>query len=403
MAKPIPSAPQIAAINQELANATTQRDAMNLSASLQDGIIAQKTLVDDAFRNLFGWYNTAVIGNYDLERKAINGSFVVSPVVESDIIGVAANPPTGRLTPTPPAQDIVRISEFDAGGYGGSTIDNEIQHIANQLSYETYLQTGVPGGAPTVSPSATTVSSLTASSTTLDVTDTLLLTLAVNDVLVVYSGGDAAVVKITSATPPSMPPPYDYSLGIQVIIPPAGSIGAGAGFSGGFAGFTNGERTAKTATDPNLQPLMNALIAKLQLEINARKANLASEIAALAANDDPYAGTENTTASSNASASSSFLTAYLIATDISDTGLTSLSGERSSRSTDLTARVLQILNAYTLRTENFYEQRYQTANSRGNTSRGTLRGVSNAQNVKDTMLSLAAGLQGSIDALNGIL
>lgn len=404
MAKPIPSSPQHDAIVLEIASLTSQRDAMSTSASLQDSVIAQKQLVDDAFKNLMNWYNDSVIGKYDLERKAINGSFIISPFVEADLTNVSGNPPTGRLTPAPPAQNIVRISEFDGTAYSGLDTNNEQQHILNQSLYETYLQSGVSGGSPSVSGTAVTVSNLTSSSTTLDVTDSASLSLSINDVLVVFSGGDASVVKISSIiTSPSSPPPYDYSLGIQVIIPPSGTIASGSGFSGGFSGFSNSERTAKVASIANRQPLMNSLISSLETEINGRISNLTTSISALSTNDDPYAGIENTTASSNASNSNSFLNSYMISTDVSDTGLSSLLSERSSRSAELISRLSQIINAYTLRTENFFEQRYQTANSRGNTYRGTLRSLSNAQNVKTLCLDQAAGLQGTIDALNAIL
>ena len=110
MAKPTPSPAQISAINAEVAALTNQQTSLVDSAAAQGPIIAQKQLIDDAFKDLFNWYNDAIIKRYDAERKAINGSFIASPVVEADILGVAQNPPTGRLVPTPPATAIIRIS-----------------------------------------------------------------------------------------------------------------------------------------------------------------------------------------------------------------------------------------------------------------------------------------------------
>ncbi|CAK0758493.1 hypothetical protein CCP1ISM_830001 [Azospirillaceae bacterium] len=101
--------------------------------------------------------------------------------------------------------------------------------------------------------------------------------------------------------------------------------------------------------------------------------------------------------------SDAFLISYLITTDISNTGLTSLSTERGTRSGQLTARLTQINAAYTGGSENFYNVRYVNANNRGNTSRGTLRAKSNAQGVKDNSLAMAASLGSSISSLNGIL
>ena len=93
----------------------------------------------------------------------------------------------------------------------------------------------------------------------------------------------------------------------------------------------------------------------------------------------------------------------MVTTDISNTGISSLSSERATRSGQLTTRLSQILAAYTGQTENYYEQRYQTANNRGNTQRGTLRAVENAKAVKTTLQNMAAGLQGANAALNSII
>lgn len=403
MAKPIPSPSQIAAIESELLNLETQRDAMILAASLQTPIIAQKLLIDSAFEDLFDWYNDDVIGKYDAERKSINGSFVISPIVEADIIAVSANPPAGRLVPYPPVTDIVRIAEFDGGAYSGSTPLNELQHIADQAEVEDILQNGVPGGAPVLPPTVVTDTVVTASSTTVTITDTVMYSVSIGDVLVIADSGDAAVVQITSVTPVGSPPPYEFNLGITVIIPPVGTLAIGASVYGGFTGFTDGERAAKTASNPDLQGVMDGLIDSLEADINARKARIAEQLLVLAANDDPDGVADIATASSNASASDAFLTSYLVLTDISDAGLASLSAERISRTSYLNTRVSQIIAAYTGQTENYYDQRYIIANSRGNTYRGTLRAYANAQEVQSFCLSSAASIQDNIDVLEGIL
>lgn len=402
MSKPIPTPPQIAAINTEILNLTTQRDAMLLSASLQTSIIAQKLLIDNAFEDLFDWYNDDVIGKYDAERKAINGSFVPSPIVEADIIAVSANPPSGRLVPYPPATDIVRITEFD-GGYTGLTALNELQHISDQAYVEDVLQNGVPGGSPVLPPTVETTTALTPTSTTVTITDTVMYTVSIGDILVISEAGDAAVVEITGVSPVGSPPPYEFNLNINMIIPPVGTIPIGASVSGGFDGFTNAERTAKISTDPDLQGVLDGLIAQLETHLNARKARIAEQLAALAANDDPDGVADITTASSNASAADSFITAYLVTTDISDAGLASLASERASRTSYLSTRVSQILAAYTGQTEDYYEQRYQIANSRGNTYRGTLRAYANALEVQTFCANSAVSIQANIDILEGIL
>jgi hypothetical protein len=400
MAKPVASPSQVAAIQSTVTDQTAQQSAMTETAGLQDAVIAKAALVDQAFKDLFDWYNGAIIAKYDAEKKAINGIFVTTPVVEADILNVAANPPSGRLIPSPPTTNIVRIAEFDGGGTS-STLLNELQHITDQASIESGLSTGF-SPQPTLNLTSQTASSLTGVSTTLDVTDTASMTFTIGDYFVVKSITDSAVVKVTSVTPTGTPPPYTFTLGIQVIVPPTGTLVSASDLIT-FSGFTNGERTTKTASLAYLQNVMDGLIVQLTAHLNARKARIVEQVAALGANEDPDAVAAISAATTAANNASAFITSYLISTDISNTGLGSLSSERGSRTTQLNSRVTAINTAYTGQTENYYNQRYDTANNRGNTQRGTLRAKSNAQGVKDNMLALASSLTGSINALNSIL
>lgn len=406
MAKPVPSPAQQAAITQEVTALNNQVTSLQDSANAQTAIIAQKGLIDDAFKDLFAWYNDAVIGKYDAERKAINGTFVPSPVVEADILAVAASPPAGRLVPTPPTTAIVRITEFDGLAYTGTTALNELQHLTDEEPWITYLMSGVSGTLPTITLTTVTASALTSSSTTLDVTDpTGPAAFAVGDVLVVHDGGtNAAVVQVTSVTPGmGTPPPYDFTLGIIVKIPPVATIASGGSILAGFTGFTNSERTAKIATDPNQQPLMNYCILQLQNALNARLPRIADQLAALAANEDPDGTAQIATATANATAAQSFINGYLPTTDISNTGLGSVITERVGRTSYLNTRITQIIAAYTGQTENYYDARYNTANNRGDTARGTLRAKSNAQNVQTVLNGMVANIGSQTAALNSIL
>ena len=403
MAKPTPSPDQLAALNAEIAGNNAQTSALLDSVPLQDPIIEQKQKVDDAFKALFAYYNDNVIGKYDAERKAINGTFVTSPILESDILGVGSNPPTGRLVPTPPATDIVRVDAFDAGGYTGLDVNNEQQHIVDQATTENVLVNGYgPGTYPMT---LETFTALTPSSTTLSLEDASVAISGISNgtVFLVIGVGDLAVVKVISTSVPvGTPPPYKLDLVIELIVPPTSTIPAGANLDA-FTGFTNSERTTKVSSDPDLQPLMDYLISLLESKITDRISRLNEQLAALPLNEDTDGAANITTATTNANASKTFLTNYLLTTDISNTGLASLSSERATRSGQLTTRLSQILAAYTGQTENYYEQRYQTANNRGNTQRGTLRAVENAKAVKTVLQNMAAGLASANAALNSII
>lgn len=403
MAKPVPSADQIAAIQSTVSDQSAQQAAFTETAGLQDAVIEKATKVDSAFKSLFNWYNDAIIGKYDAEKKAINGVFVTSPVVEADIIGVAANPPSGRLVPTPPSTSIVRVPEFDGGNTSVAT-DYEQKHILDQAEVEDILENGYPPSSGFTAGTAITATALTGASTTLDVEDpTNPLTIAINDIIVIEDVSDIAVIRITSVTDNmGGDPPYEFTYGIEVLVPPTGSLAIGSELQN-FSGFTNAERTTKTPVDAAYQGLMDYLVAQLELQINNRIARLAEQLAALALNEDPDGVTAISTATTNAQNNDTFLDNYLLTTDISDAGLSSLASDRASRSAYLTTRLGEITAAYTGQTENYYDQRYTTADNRGNTQRGTLRAQSNAQSVKSDMLNLAASLTGSINALNGIL
>ena len=402
MAKPTPTPSQTQALQAEIAGNNAQTTALLDSVPLQDPIIAQKQEVDDAFKALFAYYNDKIIGKYDAERKSINGTYVTAPVTEADIIGVGSNPPSGRLVPNNPIFDIVRIPQFDAGGYDGTVTNTEQNHIADQADAEDVLVNGYgPGTYPMT---LLTTTALTPTSTTLSLQDTIMIApIANGTVIVVVGTGDLAVVKVVSSSVPvGTPPPYKLDLVIEVIVPPTATIPIGATLDS-FEGFTNLERTNKLAADPDYQPLMDYLIQQLEDRINDRISRLNEQLSALSTNEDPDAVAAITTATNNVNNSKTFLTNYLLTTDISDIGIASLASERSTRSGQLTARLAQIMAAYTDQTENYYEMRYQTANNRGNTQRGTLRALENAKSVKTTLQGLAAGLAGANTALNSIL
>lgn len=403
MAKPTPSPSQLEALSAEVAGNTAQSNAIAESIPLQDPIIAQKQEVDDAFKALFDYYNISIINKYDDERKALNGTFVASPVVEADILGVGGNPISGRLVPTPPAVDILRIAEFDGAAYTSTAPNYEQKHILDQQGVEDVLQNGYgPGTYPMT---VETTTALTPTSTTLDLEDAAapIAGIVPGTVFLVIFGGDLAVVKVlTVTTPVAPPPPYALELTIELIVPPASTIPAGANLDS-FTGFTNLERTNKLASDPDFQSLMDYLITELEGRINDRISRLNEQLSALTTNDDPDGLAAITTATTNVNNSKNFLTNYLVTTDISNIGLSALSTERATRSGEITARLAVIIAAYTGQTENYYEQRYQTANNRGNTQRGTLRALENAKNVKLTLQGMTGGLAAANAALSSII
>lgn len=403
MPGPTLSPAEITQLTKEKAKAESAATTFANAVAGQNARAAELAVADGAFKKFFDYYDTNIIGKYDLEQRWINGRVLTSPIVEADIISCASLA-GGRIQPALPATDVIRISQFD-GTPTTTNADHELQHIIDQAPKETVLVSGYGGTTPAAS--IVTATSLNAGSTTLQLTDpALTYSLAPNSVYVIKVPGDLIVFKVLTfvmqVSP--VPPPFVANLTIQVIVPPSGTITSGKSLDV-FTGFNNTERTTKTAiVEPLYQPLMNYLVLDLQTHINTKRISvLNNQLPAIAANQDPDGVSELTAATTNVNASKTFLTNYLVTTDISNTGLASLSSERASRTTQANTRVSQINNAYTGRTLNYYNERYNAANNRANTSRGSLRLQKNAEQVASASAGFAATLTSQASAIGSIL
>lgn len=399
---PTLTAQEIAQLQAEKAKQENFAEAMLAAVPQKQARAAELAVADGAFKKFFDYYNDDIIAHYDSERKALDGQYIAEPITEDDVLGPATLDGTVRTTPTMPVTDIVRVDEFD-GGPLISTEVNETQAIADQAESEDVLKNGYGAGSG-FNATTETDSTLSAASTTLKLKDpTTTFSIPNGSVLVVKGTGDLAIVEIVSVTIPiTMSAPYEATYAINVIVAPTGTLATGSELDD-FTGFTNAERTAKTASDTDYQDLMDYLIDNLETAIGVRQARLAEQLTAIAANQDPDGTAEFATATTNINTSNTFLTAYLVTTDISDTGLASLATERGTRGAQITARVAQIEAAYTGRTENYYDRRYTVANDRANTARGTLRLQKATEESVNQLNAFAAGAQGAIDAMDALL
>jgi hypothetical protein len=393
---------EIAQLQAEKAKQENFRDAMQAAVPAKQARAAELAVADGSFKKFFDYYNDDIISKYDAERKALNGQYIAAPITEADVEGPATLNGAVRTTPTTPVTDIIRVAQFDGGPLVVHTVYEQL-HITDQAQVETTLQTGYGGTAPAAT--VLTNTSITPSSTTLQLKDlTTTFSIAPNTVLIVSDGVNLAVVKILTfvmqVSP--VPPPYIADCTIQLLVPPAGTISAGEQLLA-FNGFNNTERTTKTASNPDLQPLMDYLIDQLELQINNRIARLNEQLAALAANQDPDGVANITTATTNVNTSKTFLTNYLVTTDISNTGLGTLSTERGVRGPQITTRLAQIVAAYTGQTENYFDRRYQVANDRANTARGTLRLQKATEQSVTELGNYSSGAQDAIDAIDALL
>jgi hypothetical protein len=394
---------EIAQLQAERAKQVNFRDSFDAAVPAKTARAVELSVADGAFKKFFDYYNDGIIAKYDAERKALDGYYIAAPITEADILGPATLDGSVRTTPASAATtDITRVAQFD-GGPLVTTALNETQAILDQLVPQTILVSGY-GGSGFNTLTAVTDSALTPSSTSLIVKDpTNALALAVNDVFVLVNGSDLAVVKVTAITvAPGGTAPYSATYAVSLIVAPAGTIPTATSLKY-FTGFTNSERTTKTPVDAAYQPLMNYLVLQLQNAINARKARLAEQITALSGNLDPDATSEIAGWITALNTNITNLNTYLATTDISNGGINGLQISRVNRLVAIGARLAQIATGYTGRTLNYYNERYNFANNRGNTARGTLRLQKATEQAVTQLGSYAAGAQASITAIDSLL
>lgn len=401
MPAPVLTPQEIIQLQKDEAKATSAAATFTAQIAALQAQAIQLAISDGAMKKFFDYYNDNIIGQYDFERRAINGQYISSPIVEADIVS-AGSLAGGRIQPSLPATNVVRIAEFDGGPLVVDS-SNELQFISDQAVLETTLVSGYGGTSP--ANTVLTNTTVTSASTTLQLQDlTTTYSIAPNSVFIIANGGDLAVIKILTfvmQVSPA-PPPYIANCIIEVLVPPTGSVIAGSQLTA-FLGFTNAERTTKTTSDPAFQPLMNYLVLSLQNKINSRITKLNSQLTAIGFNQDPDGTSELSTATTNVNTSKTALTNYLVSTNISNTGLLVLSTERGVRGPIATARVAQIVSAYTNRTLNYFNERYNFANNRANTARGSLRLQKNSEQVAATSQAYATTLQDQATAINSIL
>lgn len=426
----------IALENEKFAK-QTKANALLQSANMQKDIINKKIIVDNAFKKHFDYYNS-IISNYDNERKAINGDYPPNPVNETDLQQAASIPPTGRLLPTPPDTNIIRLPEaFDNTILTYQPL-NEINYQLKQSTITSLLTNGPrynTGTQPTVTNTLQTSTEITPSSTqvTFITTDPLEAPLiSVGNKFLLKDSTKQTLIEITSIisqtpattgsclgdtpsgstdqatcllnggtwTPPSN---YTGTFSFTFLEGTPTNIDTNATIDRVWSGYQNQDRINKNDATNNYNHLMSNLISSLQSNINSKIVQLNNQLTYNTNNDDPDKATDTI---ANINASKQFNTDYLVHTEIgsldqgSTKGLNSLVAEQQSRFTQANSRVTEISTSYTTHTTNFFDKRYQLANNRANGSYGSIREIVTSQSVKDTMTSMAAGLSQAIANMN---
>lgn len=408
----VPTPSQLAALTsaKNLADAGVQGADEKIAG--YDQAIAAQQEIDDFMRATFEYYSDNIIRKYEIEKRKLNGYDIASPIIEQDLLDFASKDTECRLwngTNLEPK----RIAEFDGGPLVLLDQEGELVLFGKQDTYLSELISGVPGQV--LLSSTLTTTDLTSSSTSLSVLSTdPLMVVNPNDVILITSGSDAAIVKVDSVagggscageTPPGSGTtklicetnggtwtPGPYTLGITIILPPIGTILAGAAAGAYiFSGFNNSERTTKIASQGWAQPIMTTLVSLLTTEVNSRKTSLQTELSSVQTNQDPglnplIVGIVNGAITRVNS---------LLGIDISDTGIANFNNDKDLRIPEISARVSEIPTAITA--GDFYNMRYSFSTSRAQLANGSLSMKLQLQDARQKAIDSKGAAQGLSD------
>lgn len=425
MGLPAPSPTQIQALTDLKAVADAGVTAGPIKEAAIQGALDKQQEVEDFQKSTFDSLNDEIIRRYEVERRWLDGQDIASPILESDISDFAAGDEAGRLWNGGDFAPL-RITEFDGGPLVVLEAEPEQDQFAPQDVILDYLQNGIAGQI-TIEVGATIQGPFTSASTQI-IIENNTNPININDVLVLYGGGFAAVVKVTNvssggfctgeATPPQITEgactgdggtwTAADTIDIQILVGPGGTIPAGSDIGQKtWAGFDNTERTNHVATDTDFQDLMDVLLVDLETVFNLRKTALQNQINALQNNEnDNLPASAETNAQTSVTAIDGFLgVTPPTTTNISDTGITAINNEKATRTAQITARITAIAAEITFGVDNsnsYYNLRFQTAEGRCRLNNGSivlLNDLSKALSDIQNGTTEAQGLSDRYDAL----
>lgn len=369
MALPVLSDAEIAAIDGAKKTADAGAAGVDLQIAAMETSVSGQQSIDDGLKKFWIYYDDA-IKNTEKERRYMDGQTVQDPIVEQDIINCANN--SGRLFPTTQGVYVpIRIAQFDGTPLVYVNDTNETDQFPKQ-DVEVFKM--VSGISTILLSSAVTSTALTPSSTSVTIQSTVVNSVAVNDKILIHTGGDVAIIKVNSVafTPSTSATPNIHNLGFDYDVVPSGNIPSMTSVVDTFVGFNNSERTVKIAGVSWQQSLMNGLLSNMTAVVGKRLTAIQNITHALQSNpnDGKAVG-----ALPNAQASLVFVSGYygvsgLLDLDISDVGLNSLNAEKLVRQPQVTTRLGQLPGEITV--SGFYDNRYQFSSNRCHLGNGTL-------------------------------
>lgn len=325
-------------------------------------------------KNLFqGRYDywDLFITRYELERRNLDGQYVGAPLTAADFTQFLAQ--AGRLfnpaLPTPARLAPVRIPEFDGGGLVYDLASDENDARTKETNAANLLKNGF--SSPSFPTGFTTDTTLTPSSTTLDIENSSSAVIPTGVRIAVSGSGTAAICLVTGVTPQPhvlITDPWIYTLNITVETGGFTPIATNAAVLNSLPGFTNAERTAKVASIPSRQGILNGMISSYSAAVTTWKnllQNQRNAIVSMTTEDAP-----DTAYVANQLAALNQLIAYFPAVLVSDAALNANQTLNTSRGSAITARIPWIAARLSAAQTKAYDQRYTYADRVNNLTDG---------------------------------
>jgi hypothetical protein len=329
----------------------------------------------------------------------LDGQYVENPVLKSELDVIGALDSTNRMFPTLPDTAPIRIPQFDGGPLittnneiilpdTSVVVDSEQYRITLQQKAMDYLRTGFGGTSPSIPGSlvVTTAIDQNTGSISVDYDPMDTASFSVGDTFVVSQSGQQIGILVTGVTSTGSgtcdnpiytdqatcelnggvwtPTSAGYDLDIQVLT--SGSVGASGSIDENWAGFSNTDRINKVDATNGYTYMLNQMIIDLDTAITNRLSKLDNQSTALQANLDTSLDPQALIDVQN---SVTILQDWQIDQGVDDTELTALDSEVSTRTTNISARIIAIEAAKAV----YYNARYTSANNIANTSYGTAR------------------------------
>lgn len=359
---------------------------------------------EDIFNKRYDYWNT-YIEAYHLERKLLNGVFIVNPVTSTDYQDFLAS--KGRLYHAQILNPI-RIKEFDnvTGATDATEQNNELNFIAKEAQYRAALQTGFVGTAPLPFGSFFTVNNFSSGDlqVTIELSGFIQTTISAPGQLLITNslGTQTGVIVeyLTVTEEEPFPGLYQYRLNGLKYPPGFTTIAAASDVASSGPVFTNGERTTKIALNPSLQSTLYAYIQAYEFKLSSWSQNLNQQLAAFAAQIAAGEDAPDTAYQTSLQSSATTLQNLITAQDVSDSGLSSVSGLITLRSGQNPVRI-QAIDARLIQQVKAYDQRYQYADKLFNLGDGAVPLITKFQAQKAGLATQQAASNARAASLSG--